>query len=79
LAAFKEAGFKTFWLSNQLGRGIFTNGTITAHAKTADYYLFNAYEGIHNEKVNYDERLLPVLDSVIKADTSPVHRLTYVW
>jgi glucan phosphoethanolaminetransferase (alkaline phosphatase superfamily) len=69
LAAFKEAGFRTCWLSNQLGRGIFTNGSITGHAKRADFYTFNSYEGLHNEKVNYDERLLPIMDSIIKADT----------
>ena len=68
LSAFKEAGFKTAWLSNQLGRGIFTSGTIPAHAKTADFFRFSSYEGFNNEKYYYDERLLPLLDSVIRSD-----------
>ncbi len=68
LSAFKEAGFKTIWLSNQSAREIFTDGTITAHAKSADFRMFNPYETAYNEKFNYDEWLLPVLDSVIEND-----------
>jgi len=57
LAAFKEAGFTTYWLSNQ---------DAAAHMEEADFPLL-----LHRDTLslvtNYDEDLLPLLDSVLAA------------
>lgn len=71
LAAYKDAGFKTVWLSNQGDKEIFWSGSITLHAKTADVSKFDfpqkKGDSVYNE---YDERLLPPLDSLLRADSS---------
>ncbi|MGC1244563.1 MAG: phosphoethanolamine transferase [Chryseosolibacter sp.] len=71
LQAFRETGFKTVWLSNQSDQDIFWSGSITLHAKTADVSFFSPtyspnleFERIH------DGRLLPLLDSMLRADNS---------
>lgn len=75
LSAFRDAGFKTVWLSNQTDKDIFWSGTITLHAKTADFSVFSPTEspnfGSYAEQL-YDERLLPLLDSVLMADKKDV-------
>ena len=71
LSAFKEANYKTVWLSNQTDKDIFWSGTITLHAKTADVAVFSPSNSPNFDswsKNYYDERLLPLLDSIIKAD-----------
>lgn len=69
LSAFKEAGFKTAWLSNQSDQDIFWSGTITLHAKTADVSIFSPTYSPNLEFENiYDGRLLPILDSILTAD-----------
>ena len=69
LSAFHDAGFKTFWLSNQSDQDIFWSGTITLHAKTADVSIFSPTYSPNLEFDDvYDGRLLPFLDSVLAAD-----------
>lgn len=69
LAAFQEAGFKTIWLSNQSDQDIFWSGTITLHAKTANFSKFSPTWSPNLEYDNvYDGRLLPLLDSILQAD-----------
>jgi len=75
LAAFKDAGFKTVWLSNQSDKDIFWSGTITLHAKTADVAVFSPNTSPNFDswtKEYHDERLLPLLDSIIKADNQDI-------
>lgn len=69
LCAFKEAGFKTLWLSNQSGDELFGSGSIILHAKTADACIFSpTYSPNFEIETIHDERLLPLLDSVLNAD-----------
>ncbi len=69
LAVFQEAGFRTYWLSNQSDQDIFWSGSITLHARTADVYSFSPTWSPNLEFENiYDGRLLPMLDSVLRAD-----------
>ena len=69
LGAFGEAGFKTYWLSNQSDQDIFWSGSIILHARTADVYSFSPTWSPNLEFENiYDGRLLPLLDSVLRAD-----------
>lgn len=69
LAVFQEAGFKTYWLSNQSDQDIFWSGSIILHAKTAGGYSFSPTYSPNLEFENiYDGRLLPQLDSVLQAD-----------
>lgn len=68
LSAFKDAGFKTVWLSNQSDKDIFWSGTITLHAKTADYSVFSPSESPNFDSYSneyHDARLLPLLDSIL--------------
>lgn len=68
LQAFREAGFKTAWLSNQSDQDVFWSGSITLHAKTADVSVFSPTwsPNLEFERV-YDSRLLPLLDSLLRA------------
>lgn len=69
LGVFQEAGFRTFWLSNQSDQDIFWSGSIILHAKTADYFTFSPTYSPNLEFEDiYDGRLLTVLDSVLQAD-----------
>lgn len=69
LGVFQESGFRTFWLSNQSDQDIFWSGSITLHAKTADYFTFSPTYSPNLEFEDvYDGRLLTVLDSVLQAD-----------
>jgi glucan phosphoethanolaminetransferase (alkaline phosphatase superfamily) len=68
LAAFSEAGYKTVWLSNQTDQEIFFSGAINWHAKTADVSIFSPSLSPNFEFDSpYDERLLPVLDSLVES------------
>lgn len=68
ISAFKEAGFKTFWISNQMSAGRFDT-TISAFADEADvrHYL---NMGSYNNESNFDQVLLDPLHQAI-ADPSP--------
>ena len=69
LGVFSEAGFYTYWLSNQSDQDIFWSGSITLHAKTADVSVFSPTYSPNMEFEDiYDGRLLPILDSVLVAD-----------
>lgn len=63
LSAFKDAGFKTIWLSNQ--DPDYYTGSFTLHAQTADLCIFPGDPTIKNTS-SYDERFLPVMDSLIR-------------
>lgn len=66
---FQEAGFYTYWISNQSDQDIFWSGSITLHAKTADVSMFSPTYSPNLEFENvYDGRLLPILDSVLTKD-----------
>lgn len=70
ISAFKEAGFKTAWLSNQpSNQELFWSGTIGLHAKTADFAVFSPTSSPNFQFEDlFDGRLLPMLDSLIKSD-----------
>lgn len=63
LTAFKEAGFKTYWISNlhRFGKHD-TNNSI--YANEADFSFYNKKLEA-NEKYKLDETLLPILDSIL--------------
>jgi glucan phosphoethanolaminetransferase (alkaline phosphatase superfamily) len=69
LAAFSETGYKTAWLSNQTDQEMFYSGPINWHAKKADVSMFSPSHSPNFEFDSpYDERLLPVLDSLIHSN-----------
>ena len=69
ISVFKESGFYTYWLSNQSDQDVFWSGTITLHARTADFSAFSPTYSPNLEFENiYDGRLLPLLDSVLTSD-----------
>jgi glucan phosphoethanolaminetransferase (alkaline phosphatase superfamily) len=68
LTAFKEAGFKTFWLSNQISFGKFDT-PVSVFAKEADVVEFLNLGGF-TDNSNYDEVLLDPLEHAI-ADPAP--------
>lgn len=63
LSAFKEAGFKTYWLSNQMSFGQFDT-PISVFAKEADVTQFLNLGGFTN-KSNFDDILLAPLKLAI--------------
>ncbi len=63
LSAFKEAGFKTYWLSNQMSFGQFDT-PISVFANEADVTQFLNLGGFTNNS-NYDEVLLDPLKNAI--------------
>ena len=68
LSAFKEAGFKTYWLSNQMSFGQFDT-PISVFANEADVTQFLNLGGFTNQS-NYDQVLLDPLTNAI-ADPAP--------
>lgn len=68
LTAFKEAGFKTFWLSNQMSFGQFDT-PVSVFASEADVTQFLNLGG-YTESSSYDEILLAPLKNAI-ADPAP--------
>ena len=68
LAAFKEAGFKTYWLSNQMSFGQFDT-PISVFAKEADVTQFLNLGGFTNQS-SYDQILLDPLKIAIN-DPAP--------
>lgn len=63
LSAFKEAGFKTYWLSNQMSFGQFDT-PISVFAREADVTQFLNFGGFTNNS-SYDEVLLEPLKGAI--------------
>jgi glucan phosphoethanolaminetransferase (alkaline phosphatase superfamily) len=68
LTAFKEAGYKTFWLSNQISFGKFDT-PVSVFAKEADAIAFLNLGGF-TDNSNFDEVLFAPLKSAI-ADPAP--------
>ncbi len=68
LTAYKEAGFKTFWLSNQISFGQFDT-PVSVFAKEADVIQFMNLGGFTNNS-NFDQILLQPLQHAI-ADPAP--------
>lgn len=68
LTAFKEAGFKTYWLSNQMSFGKFDT-PVSVFANEADVTQFINLGGI-NDGSNYDGMLLDPLKNAV-ADSTP--------
>lgn len=63
LSAFKEAGFKTFWLSNQMSFGEFDTPT-SVFAKEADVTQFLNLGGFTNNS-NFDRALLEPMQNAV--------------
>jgi glucan phosphoethanolaminetransferase (alkaline phosphatase superfamily) len=68
LTAYKEAGFKTFWLSNQISFGRFDT-PVSVFAKEADVVQFMNLGGF-TDNSNFDQILLEPLKSALD-DPSP--------
>jgi glucan phosphoethanolaminetransferase (alkaline phosphatase superfamily) len=68
LTAYKEAGFKTYWLSNQISFGEFDT-PVSVFAKEADVIQFMNLGGFTNNS-NFDQILLEPLQHAI-ADPAP--------
>ncbi|RHJ79740.1 DUF1705 domain-containing protein [Parabacteroides sp. AM08-6] len=58
----KEAGYKTFWFSNQESFGIFGN-LPAALASRCDYHKFVSVKNMQEQYGDFDENLLPLLDA----------------
>ncbi len=72
LEVFNNAGFDTYWISNQNQAGVWDN-PITVIANTAKYkYYINKTVGATSESRTYDHQLLPFFD---KALTNPHKKL----
>jgi glucan phosphoethanolaminetransferase (alkaline phosphatase superfamily) len=63
ISAYKLAGFKTFWISNQLSLGSYDTA-VSIFAREADvlHYVQKISSG---SKISYDENLLPVLGDAL--------------
>ena len=68
ISAYREAGFKTFWLSNQMSFGEFDT-PVSAFAKEADITRFLNLGGFTN-KSNFDDVLLAPLENAL-SDPAP--------
>jgi glucan phosphoethanolaminetransferase (alkaline phosphatase superfamily) len=68
LSAFREAGFKTYWLSNQMSFGEFDT-PISVFAKEADVIQFFNFGGFTNNS-SYDQILLEPLKNAL-TDAAP--------
>ena len=67
LEAYKEAGYKTFWISNQSRFGL--TGNIGMHYNDGDTAIFNGYgDNESNFKGNYDSALVDIVKNVIDAN-----------
>jgi heptose-I-phosphate ethanolaminephosphotransferase len=69
-----EAGYKTYWLSNQQPVGFFSSiCTLIGYAADEKKFLnTNAYN-----RISYDEVLLPALDSAL-ADATPKNKMIFL-
>ena len=65
--AYKEVGYKTFWISNQSKYGL--AGHIGMHYADADTTIFNGW-GQNNKNYvgNYDSALIPIIQDVIETN-----------
>ena len=72
----REAGYHSTWISNQSKRGFYDN-IIGNFADLCDTTIFNGDKFSGMLRKNPDGELLPVLDSIVRADSSR-HRNFYV-
>ncbi len=64
LEAFKEVGYKTFWISNQSKFGL--TGNIGMHYNDGDTAIFNGYgDNESNFRGNYDSALVDIVKNVM--------------
>ncbi len=67
-----DAGFQTYWISNQEPYGLWAN-TTTALANQAHVRIFNSWRASDSDlKIPYDTALLKYLDNVLETDPNPV-------
>ena len=66
ISAFKEAGFKTYWLSTQQQFGAFDTST-SVYAKEADQVIF-LNKANYTDAGEYDDVLIPVLNKIIHSN-----------
>jgi heptose-I-phosphate ethanolaminephosphotransferase len=64
----KQAGFKTYWISNQIPVGIYETKS-TAIAKLSDNVFFTNSGG-EMEQQSLDEKVFPYLDKVLEEDVA---------
>jgi heptose-I-phosphate ethanolaminephosphotransferase len=64
----KQAGFKTYWISNQIPVGIYETKS-TAIAKLSDNVFFTNSGG-EMEQQSLDEKVLPYVDKVLKENVT---------
>lgn len=64
----KQAGFKTYWISNQIPVGIYETIT-TSIAKLSDKIYFTNSGG-EREQQSLDEKIFPYLDKILKEDVT---------
>ena len=63
ISAFGDAGFKTYWISNQLTGG-FSETNIISHAKDADHLIFINKTG-SLFTTGYDEKIVTIFESIM--------------
>ena len=66
ISAFKEAGFKTYWLSTQQQFGNFDTST-SVYAKEADQVIF-LNKANYTDAGEHDDVLIPVLNKIINSN-----------
>ncbi|ENX24933.1 MULTISPECIES: phosphoethanolamine transferase [Acinetobacter] len=66
ISAFKEAGFKTYWLSTQQRFGSFDTST-SVYAKEADQIIF-LNKANYTDAGEKDDVLIPVLDKIVQSN-----------
>lgn len=67
LSAYKETGYKSYWISNQSKYGL--TGNIGMHYNDGDTAVFNGWGSNENNfQGNTDQALLPIIDSVLKKE-----------
>ena len=65
----REAGYRSFWISNQSQRGFFDN-IIGNFANLCDTTLFNGDKFSGSLRKELDGELLPIVDSLVRTDSS---------
>lgn len=77
LAAYTEAGYKSFWVSNQSKYGL--TGNIGMHYNDGNATLFNGWGSNENNfSGNTDSALIPMIDSILRAETSDISMVVHM-
>jgi glucan phosphoethanolaminetransferase (alkaline phosphatase superfamily) len=73
LSAFGQAGYSTFWVSNQEKYGVF-NTLISAIANEADQVEFLSQNRSYRtaQRSEFDEALIPRLDEILRSDAEKI-------